>query len=139
MKRFCVATVFCTAASKVLMAVASDHNSRGAEASCKGARSVGARPSTCWRKRAKGDKPARMPSHTISVINSTRLDMGSNMSTKMRWANSSRLALLRATCTSMVCGALTSSPKRRYKATSRRGWPVVAFSAARPCIGMVPS
>ena len=59
--------------------------------------------------------------HTISVISITRLDMGSSMSTRMRRANSSRLALLRATCTNMVCGALASSPKRRYSATKRRG------------------
>ena len=49
-----------------------------------------------------------MPAHTIIDINAITTDSGSAVSNRMRRASCSRLAWLRATCTSMVCGVSAS-------------------------------
>ena len=63
-----------------------------------------------------------MPAQTISDIKRIRPDSGSTVSTRMLRASSSRFALLRATCTSIVCGGW-SSPKARYIAATRTRCP----------------
>ena len=103
------------------MACASERSSCGAASSSMGRRSLGLRPSTSRRSRAIGARPAPTPAHTIMLISTIRTDSGSIVSISSRRASSSRLALERATCTSMVCWARGFSPNCRYSAATRTG------------------